>query len=127
MIDAKIYGLCIERLKYQISKAKERTAGGHNGFVLLECYNTGNIDDIIDILELYDIGEKTFDRLWESLGDLAYTVSLLTQETLYFDFTEHWHLGLYLSTGSLSDNSVSCAVCPSDRNEESKNYVMLQT
>lgn len=107
MIDAKIYGLCIERLKHQIIRAKGRAASGatkYSDSVLLECYNTGDIDDIIDILELYDLGEKTFDRLWESLEDLAYTVSLLTQETLFFDFTEHRHFGLYLSfNGSRAD------------------------
>lgn len=33
----------------------------------------------------------------QKLEDLADTVSILTQEKLYFDFTEEGHLGLFLS------------------------------
>ncbi len=99
MLEAKMYGLCMERLKYQISSAKQRVKNEphkYKGYFLLECYNTGDLDDIIDILELYDIEERTFDGVREKLEELAYTVSVLTRETLFFDFTQNGHLGLYL-------------------------------
>lgn len=95
MLEAKIYGLCLERLRYQIKKAREK--GSISGDYLLEGYNTGEIDEIIDILELYDLEERSYHGLMQKLDDLAYTVSLLTQENLFFDFTEEGHLGLYLS------------------------------
>ncbi len=94
MLEAKIYGLCLERLRHQIKKAKER---GISGDCLLEGYNTGDIDEIIDILEIYDLEERSIEGLMQKLDDLAYSVSLLTQEKLFFDFTEEGHLGLYLS------------------------------
>lgn len=95
MLEAKIYGLCLERLRHQIKKAREN--GAITGNYLLEGYNTADIDDIIDILELYDLEERSYDGLMQKLDDLAYTVSVLTQEKLFFDFTEEGHLGLYLS------------------------------
>lgn len=101
---AKIYGLCLERITHQILRAKQRVNGGqqHNCCVLLESYNTGDIEDIIDILELYDIEARTREGLKEKLEDLAYTVSELMREVLFFDYTEEGHLGLYLS---LKDDS----------------------
>jgi hypothetical protein len=97
MENAKIYGLCLERLKYQIGNAKKRLHSGPEDNVLLECYNTGEFEDIIDILELYDVTAPTFEQVREKLEDLAYTVSTLLQETLYFDLTIDGHFGLYLS------------------------------
>ena len=96
---AKIYGLCLERLKYQITNAKKRINGNgkHADSFLLESYNTGDVDDIIDILELYDVKERTPGEVRDKLEELAYTVSALTRETLLFDFTDEGHLGLYLS------------------------------
>jgi hypothetical protein len=96
---AKIYGLCLERIRHQILHAKQRTHGGrlHDVPILLESYNTGDIEDIIDILELYDIEERTHEGLEEKLEDLAYTVSELVREVLFFDYTEEGHMGLYLS------------------------------
>ena len=96
---AKIYGLCLERITHQVIRAKQRTNGGqqHNGQILLESYNTGDIEDIIDILELYDIEVRTPEGLKEKLEDLAYTVSELMREVLFFGYTEEGHLGLYLS------------------------------
>lgn len=95
---AKIYGLCMERLKYQITNAKQRINGNgnHADIFLLECYNTGDVDDIIDILELYDIEKRTIGSVINKLDDLAYTVSVLTSEALSFGFTEKGYLGLYL-------------------------------
>ncbi|MDI6744591.1 MAG: hypothetical protein QMD07_04345 [Thermodesulfovibrionales bacterium] len=98
---AKIYGLCLQRLNYQIKNAKQRINGNgsHADIFLLECYNTGDVDDIIDILELYDIDERTIESVMNKLDDLAYTVSALTCETLSFGFTEKGYLGLYLEAG----------------------------
>jgi hypothetical protein len=93
MEETKIYGLCLERLKYQITNARKRI-NGHDRF-LLECYNTDEIDDIIDILELYDVAEKTLEHLSRKLDELAYTASLLVRESLTFDYTDDGHLGLY--------------------------------
>jgi len=99
MEGAKIYGLCLERLKYQIKNARQRAKkenmpGKKN--IVLECYNTGGMEDIIDILELYDIEHKTFEAVKEKLDDLAYTVSVLTKETLEFDFSPDGNLCLSL-------------------------------
>ena len=101
MEDIKIYGLCLERLRYQIGNAKKKVNGDalsiQNRF-LLESYNTAEIDDIIDILELYDVEESTSNHVKEKLKELAYTVSILLQETLAFDLTDDGYLGLYLLT-----------------------------
>lgn len=100
MEGVKIYGLCLERLNHQIKNAKNRIKEDRHqpeDRVLLECYNTCEPDDIIDILELYDIEERTPERVEEKLKDLAYTVSSLTREALTFDFSYNGHLGLYLS------------------------------
>jgi hypothetical protein len=97
MESAKIYGLCIERLNYQIANAKKRINGnGNSEKFLLESYNTGELEDIVDILELYDIEEHTIGSLREKLEDLSCTVSVLTREELFFDFDEKGHLGLFL-------------------------------
>lgn len=96
----KIYGLCLERLKYQITIARKRRGSERPGYperVLLECYNTGEPDDIIDILELYDVKDRTSADVHEKLEDLAYTVSELVRETVLFDYTDEGHLGLYLA------------------------------
>jgi len=105
---AKIYGLCLERITHQIIRAKQRINGGqqHNGQILLESYNTGDIEDIIDILELYDIEARTQEGLKEKLEDLSYTVSALMREVLFFDYTEEGHMGLYLSLKSNPDSEL---------------------
>ena len=96
----KIYGLCLERMRHQINIAKKKSQTGEfveDDTFLLESYNTGDIDDIIDILELYDIEEKNLKGLHDKLEELADTVSILTRETLRFGFTDEGHLGLYLT------------------------------
>ena len=94
MDGVKVYGLCLERLKHQIETAKKRISTNHN-IIILECYNTDNIEDIIDILELYDIDEKTQECLDIKLEDLAYSASLLVQESIAFDYNDDGYLGLY--------------------------------
>jgi len=98
----KIYGLCLERLSHQIKNAKQRKSGAY-GWILIESYNTGNIEDIIDILELYDIKVKTQEVLERELQDLAYTVSELVREVLTFAYTGEGHLGLHLYLGEPND------------------------
>ena len=112
MDGVKIYGLCIERLKHQIVLAKKRLEGSGHGskYFLLESYNTGDLDDIVDILELYDLEDKTAELLTEKLDDLAYTVSILCGHTLIFDYTGEGHLGLYLSRQAVSDEMPDGAV-----------------
>ncbi|GAB4410733.1 MAG: hypothetical protein OHK0032_06530 [Thermodesulfovibrionales bacterium] len=96
----KIYGLCLERLRHQIDIARSRIEKGLQRDatkVVLECYNTGNVDDIIDILELYDIGDdKRIDTLKGKLDELAYTASLLVRDKVEFGFNEDGELCLYL-------------------------------
>jgi hypothetical protein len=109
----KIYGLCLERLKHQIKNARNRVESETSPYpdqLLLESYVTGELDDIIDILELCDLEERTFESLREKLEDLAYTVSVLTNETLTFGFNEDGHLGLYLSIRDRSFSSSGPAV-----------------
>ncbi len=99
MEGVKIYGLCLERLKHQINNAgkKMQNTKSREERFLLECYNTAEIDDIIDILELYDIEDRTREEVREKLEELAYTVSELLREPVLFDYTEEGHLGLYLA------------------------------
>jgi len=104
MDNAKIYGICLERLKHQIKLAKQRVKAGACGDnpILLECYNTGEVEEIVDILELYDVEEKTREHISEKCGELAYTISELSRELLTFGYTEKGHLGLYLFVNGTS-------------------------
>ncbi len=97
MQDAKFYGLCLARLRFQIGNAKRRisAADGVCEGVLLECYNTGDPEEIIDILELYDIEDRSLRGVFEKLDDLACTVSLLLREKIGFGLTVKGELGLY--------------------------------
>ncbi len=111
MDSVKIYGLCLERLRHQIKNARQRfeeKESGYSAQVILECYNTGDLDDIIDILELYDVKERTFEGVKEKLDDLAFTVSELIRETLLFDFTANGDLGLYLALKDESPYEGAC-------------------
>lgn len=90
----KIYGLCLERLKHQIDMAKAKGISSER--VVLECYNTGDIDEIIDILELYDIEHKDANTLKDKLDELAYTVSLLIRHSIEFGYDTDGNLCLYL-------------------------------
>ena len=74
MEDVKIYGLCLERLKYQIGLAKEKSNNGEsltNERYLMESYHTSDIDDIIDILELYDLERRVAEFVRLSSGARA--------------------------------------------------------
>lgn len=120
MKDTKIYGLCLERLKFQIDKACERLSQGKvscDRGILLESYQTAHIDDIIDILELYDIEDHSPEGLQEKLEELAYTASVLMRKRIYFGSTPEGHLGIY----------VDLAVQPSALREDVPAAAVLST
>lgn len=102
MKDAKFYGLCLERLRFQIANAKRRcgASGSTCQGVLIECYNTGDPEEIIDILELYDIEDRSINGVLAKLDELAYTASILTREKLGFGLTGKGELGLYVAVSS---------------------------
>lgn len=64
--------------------------------VILESFNTSDIDDIVDILELYDIENKQPETVKEKIEELAESVSLMIREIVEFDFAYNGHLCLYL-------------------------------
>lgn len=116
MEGSKIYGLCLERLKHQIDNARVRFGGALSRQaepVLLESYRTGDMEEIIDILELYDIEERTPEGLSEKLEELSYTASVLLRETLSFDYTDEGHLGIYLALQTESDGFIEEDLCDS--------------
>lgn len=94
----KIYGMCLERLQHQIRLAKERakTMNPPLDRMVLECYFTKDVEDIIDILELYDIEHKDMETVKQKLQDLADDISLMMRERLEFCFNEEGDLCLYL-------------------------------
>ncbi len=107
-MSTKIYGICLERLNHQINIAKSRDGKGphqHKERIILESYNTGDLDEIIDILELYDVENRTLEAVKERLNDIAYTISLITRETLTFDLDHNGLWGLYLSLNSKEKGS----------------------
>jgi hypothetical protein len=103
MDEAKFYGLCIVRLKHQIGLARQKSEGravsdGSRSY-LLESYCTGDIEEIIDILELYDIEDRSHAGLAEKLDELAFTASELVREKIHFGYTEKGELGIYVTLG----------------------------
>ncbi len=94
----KIYGMCLERLQHQIRLAKERakTMNPAPERLVLECYFTRDVEDIIDILELYDLEHKDMETVRQKLQDLADDISLMMRERLEFCFNEDGDLCLYL-------------------------------
>lgn len=86
------------RVKFQITNAKQRlnSSFGSGGRQVLESYNTGDIEEIIDILEIYDLDDRTPEGLSQKLEDLAYTVSVLVREKIVFDYDLKGNLGLCL-------------------------------
>jgi hypothetical protein len=94
----KIYGMCLERLQYQIRLAKERAKSMDPTVerVVLECYFTNDTEDIIDVLELYDIEHKNMETVKKKLIDLADDLSLMMREKVEFCFNEVGDLCLYL-------------------------------
>lgn len=98
MVDGKIYNVCLERLKFQITNAIQRGNGQalSSGRFILESYNTGDIEEIIDILEIYDLEDRTRTGLAKKLEEVAYTVSVLVRYQIAFDYDKKGNLGLFL-------------------------------
>ena len=96
MDDAKIYNVCLMRVKHQIVNAAQKLSESPYGRVILESYNTGDPEEIIDILEIYDIEDRSSAGLREKLDDLAYTVSMLVKDRIAFGYDDRGNLGLYL-------------------------------
>ncbi|MBI5143220.1 MAG: hypothetical protein HZA20_13680 [Nitrospirae bacterium] len=111
--DAKIYNVCLQRVKFQIENAIKRlnaslassassaslansANSAHSGRITLESYQTDDIEEIVDILELYDLEDRTEAGLKEKLDDLAYTVSVLVRETVAFDYDDRGSMALFL-------------------------------
>lgn len=94
----KIYGICLERLAHQIRLAKERVKGIDTvpEKIVLECYFTSDVEDIIDIIELYDIEDKRWETVKAKLHDLSQDLSLMMRESLEFGISEDGDLCLYL-------------------------------
>jgi hypothetical protein len=101
MLDTKIYGLCLERIKHQILNA--RTRGEDK--VLLETYCTADTGEIIDILELYDLDNKTDQGLWEKLDELACTISLLLGYQMKFGYGPDGEIGLFVFFRDYTDET----------------------
>ena len=93
--DFKLYGLCIMRLRHQIALSKER-GRMCMGRDVLESFCTGEVEEIVDLLELYDLQSRTREGLLKMLGELANDASLFVREPLAFDFDEQDKLCLYL-------------------------------
>ncbi len=91
----KIYGICLERLQYQINHALNRSNGSEKR-LLLESYLTSDPEEIIDLLELFDISHRDIHSVMQKLEELADDVSLLVRNRIKFDFSEDGHLCLYL-------------------------------
>ncbi len=100
--DFKLYGLCVVRLKHQIALAKER-GRMCDGRVALESFCTGEVEEIVDLLELYDLKVNMDDSrqgLGAMLEELAQDASLFVREPLAFDYDENGELCLYLLESS---------------------------
>jgi hypothetical protein len=99
--DFKLYGLCIERLKHQIRLARDRERmPSDRKNIVLESYLTGDPEEIIDLLELYDIKDRSLAGVMEKLDELAADASLFVHETLAFDMDENGELCICLVTGA---------------------------
>jgi hypothetical protein len=116
MDEGKIYNICLQRVKFQITNAMQRlkNATPPSGRLILESYNSGDIEEIIDILEIYDLEDRTRNGLAEKLDDLTYTVSALVRTQIAFDYDEKGNLGLYLvidgNTEKFSETRTALAV-----------------
>ena len=91
----KLYGVCVERLKHQLANARKRVGDRVVDRVVLEGYQTGDIDEIIDLLEFYDIEEKTPEALQGKLEDLAHDVSLFVKEIIEYGYDDNGNLCMY--------------------------------
>jgi len=117
MDEGKIYNVCLQRVKFQITNAFQRlnNASPPSGRLILESYNTGDIEEIIDILEIYDLEDRTRAGLTDKLDDLAYTVSALVRTQIAFDYDEKGNLGLFLVIDERKEEFIETQVAVSCR------------
>ena len=93
--DFKLYNVCVMRLRHQIDIAQKngKITGGR---ALLESYCTGDLEEIIDIHELYDIEDRTLEGVMRKLEGIAKDAALFVKENIEFGFNAEGHLCLYL-------------------------------
>ena len=105
----KVYGLCLERLEYQIKNAfktlekNPSLCDSEKGYIL-ESYYTSDMDEIVDLLEIYDVADEEKETIMEKLSEVAYSASLLVGEKLKFDFCSDGDLCIYLIPGGMKDD-----------------------
>ena len=98
---AKIYGVCLERLEFQVKNALERLKKDPALYdkqkgLAIESYNTDDMDEIVDLLEIYDVPDRKRETILKKLDEVACSASLLVGETVEFGFCEAGFLCLYL-------------------------------
>lgn len=104
---AKVYGICLGRLEFQVKNALERLKKDpvlydrQRGFAL-ESYNTDDMDEIVDLLEIYDVPDRKRETIMKKLAEVAYSASLLVGATVEFGFCEAGFLCLYLKVDVVS-------------------------
>ncbi len=91
----KLYGVCLERLQHQISQALSRTNGAR-GRVVLESYMTSDPQEIIELLELFDIEHEDMESVMRKLKEIAEDVSMMVKRRVEFGFSDEGELCLYL-------------------------------
>lgn len=109
--DFKLYNVCVVRLKHQIELARknDKVSGGR---ALLESYCTGDLEELIDIHELYDLEDRTLEGMMRKLDMVAKDAGLFVKEEVEFGFNEEGHLCLYL----LEPGTIR-AFAPTDKRE----------
>jgi hypothetical protein len=98
---SKVYGLCLKRLRHQSGNAKLRVNGEtvkrFRSYIARELHHSDIEESISDVLELYDVEERTCLAVKTKLEDCTYTVSALLGETIAFGSTAKGALDRYLS------------------------------
>jgi hypothetical protein len=94
----KIHNICLDKLIDSIDEVRKKRHQpvDKNGLMLIESYNTADAEEIIRILGLTDIKDRTMEGLKDKLDDLSLTLSCFTQEELEFALDAEGNLGLYL-------------------------------
>ena len=78
-----------------MANARKRVGDRVADRVVLEGYQAGDIDEIIDLLEFYDIEEKTPGALQDKLEALAHDVSLFVKEIIEYGYDDNGNLCMY--------------------------------
>jgi len=110
--DFKLYNLCIERLKHQIARARAASPDGQGGMWVLESYCTGDPEEIIDIMELYDLKDRSLGAVMGKLAELASDASMFVGEKISFAFNADGELCIYLVMSAPAVKNTSGANMP---------------